>query len=358
MNHDTKGSASKRSKRTTRAVTTRWTTYLGLAVAVAAAGCGKSQAAEAPAKTDTSAAVEPMAKPLTIGVLIPGSKTDKGWMESGYDGVVKAEAQYGAKIKVESVENVKFADMEQALTMLAGKSDLVIGVGGQTEASVRKVAKNFPNVKFSVVGGNKGSQDANVAQYDVKQAEIAFVAGAAAAMLSKNHAVSYVGGLEIPAIVNAGKEFGNGARYIDPKIKYFESYTGDFDDVEKAKEATLAAIAQGADVHYHILNLGLRGMEQAAREKGTHIIGSYTDRCGSDPLYVAYSITGVGYQVEYAIDQLVAGTWKAEFKPFGLAMGPMASDMKVCGGLTAEQTAKLEQIKQDILSGKIKTLDS
>ena len=123
-------------------------------------------------------------------------------------------------------------------------------------------------------------------------------------MLSKTGGVSYVGGLEIPAIKNAGIEFGNGAKYINPNIKYFESYTGDFDDVAKAKEATLAAIAQGADIHYHILNLGLRGMEQAAREKGTHIIGSYTDRCGTDPLYVAYSITGVGFQVEYAMEQV------------------------------------------------------
>jgi basic membrane protein A len=194
--------------------------------------------------------------PLTVGVLIPGSKSDKGWMESGYDGLERSEAKHGAKVKVSFVENVKFADMEQALTMLATKNQLVIGVGGQTEASVRKVARRFPKVKFSVVGGNKGSQDKNVAQYDVRQAEIAFVAGAAAAMLSKNGAVSYVGGLEIPAIVNAGKEFGNGARYVDPKIKYFESYTGDFDDVAKSKEATLAAIAQGADVHYYILNLG------------------------------------------------------------------------------------------------------
>ena len=155
----------------------------------------------------------------------------------------------------------------------------------------------------------------------MKQAEIAFVAGAAAAMLSKNGAVSYVGGLEIPSIVNAGKEFGNGAKYINPNIKYFENYTGDFDDVAKSKEATLAAIAQGADVHYHILNLGLRGMEQAAKDKGTHIIGSYTDRCGTDPLYVAYSITGVGFQVEYAIDQAVAGTWKPGYKEFGLQDG-------------------------------------
>lgn len=299
-----------------------------------------------------------LAAPLMIGVLIPGSKSDKGWMESGYDGMRAAEKRHGDKIKVSFIENVKFADMEQALVALATKNALVIGVGGQTEASVRKVAKRFPKVKFSVVGGNRGTQDDNVSQYDVRQAEIAFVAGAAAAMLSKSGAISYVGGLEIPAIVNAGKEFGNGARSIKPDIKYNESYTGDFDDVAKSKEATLAAISQGADIHYHILNLGLRGMEQAAREKGTHIIGSYTDRCGTNPLYVAYTITGVGFQVEYAIDQVVAGTWHAEFKPFGLAMGPKASDIAICSGSTPEMLARLNEIKKGILAGTIKVLES
>jgi basic membrane protein A len=295
------------------------------------------------------------AGPLKVGILIPGSKSDKGWMESGYDGLVAAEKKYGDKIKVQMIENINYADMDQALTNLASANELVIGVGGQTQASVYKIAKRFPKVKFSIVGGNEGESLPNVAGYDVKQAEIAFAAGAAAAMLSKNGAVSYVGGLEIPSIVNAGKEFGNGAKYVNANIKYFENYTGDFDDVAKSKEATLAAIAQGADVHYHILNLGLRGMEQAAKDKGTHIIGSYTDRCGSDPLYVAYSITGVGFQVQYAIDQAVSGEWKPGYKEFGLKMGPQASDMVICGG-TPEQKAKLEEIKKDILSGKIKVL--
>ena len=296
------------------------------------------------------------ADPVKVGVLIPGSKSDKGWMESGYTGLAQSEKEFGSKIKVQMIENINYADMEQALTNLASKNDLVIGVGGQTQAAVLKVAKRFPKKKFSIVGGNQGESAPNVAGYDVKQAQIAYVAGAAAAMLSKNGAVSYVGGMEIPSIVNAGKEFGNGARAINPQIKYVENYTGDFDNVSKSKEATLAAIAQGADVHYHILNLGLRGMEQAAKEKGTHIIGSYTDRCGSDPLYVAYSITGVGYQVHYAISQAVSGEWKPGYKPFGLAMGADASDMKICGA-TPEQKARLEQIKKDITDGKIKVLE-
>jgi basic membrane protein A len=291
-----------------------------------------------------------------VGILIPGSKSDKGWMESGYDGLVAAQEKYGDRLEVQMIENINYADMEQAITQLAIGNELVIGVGGQTQAAIYKIAPRFPDTSFSIVGGNEGEAPANIASYDVKQAEIAFVAGAAAAMLSTNGAVSYVGGMEIPSIVNAGAEFGNGARYINPDIKYFENYTGDFDDVAKSKEATLAAIAQGADVHYHILNLGLRGMEQAAREKSTHIIGSYTDRCGSDPLYVAYSITGVGFQVRYAIDELMAGEWAPGYKPFGLAMGPEASDIAVCES-SAEMMEKLEQIKADIQAGRIKVLE-
>jgi basic membrane protein A len=296
------------------------------------------------------------ADPLKVGILIPGSKSDKGWMESSYDGLMAAEKKYGDKIQVQMIENINYADMDQALTNLASKNELVIGVGGQTQASVYKIAKRFAKVHFSIVGGNEGESAPNVAGYDVKQAEIAYVAGAAAAMLSKTGAISYVGGLEIPSIVNAGKEFGNGAKSINPNIKYTENYTGDFDDVAKAKEATLAAIAQGADIHYHILNLGLRGMEQAAKEKGTHIIGSYTDRCGTDPLYIGYSITGIGYMLQYAMDQALAGKWQPGYKAFGLAMGPQASGMVVCNA-SPEVQKKIKETEQAIREGKIKTLE-
>ena len=75
------------------------------------------------------------ADPIKVGILIPGSKSDKGWMESGYDGLMAAEKKYGDKIKVQMIENINYADMEQALTNLATKNELVIGVGGQTQAA-------------------------------------------------------------------------------------------------------------------------------------------------------------------------------------------------------------------------------
>ena len=128
------------------------------------------------------------AKPLRIGILIPGSRADHGWMESAYNGMKAAEQRYGSKVVITSIENVKFADMEQALVTLASKNDMVIGAAGQTQASVLKVAKRFPKVKFSIVGPT-GQPTDNVAQYDVLQAQIGFIAGAVAALMSKNGAV-------------------------------------------------------------------------------------------------------------------------------------------------------------------------
>ncbi|WP_028219920.1 BMP family protein [Paraburkholderia oxyphila] len=294
--------------------------------------------------------------PVRIGVLIPGSKDDHGWMESAYGGVKASQARYGDKAKITWIENVKFGDMEQALVELASKNDMVIGAAGQTQAAVLKVAKRFPGVRFTIVGPT-GQPTANVAQYDVLQAQIGYVAGAVAAMLSKHGAVSYVGGLEIPAVVNTGIEFAHGAKSVRPDIRCLTSYTGDFDDVAKAREATITAIAQGADVHYGILNLGVRGMEQAAHDAGTKLIGGYSNYCGDhNPLYVAYTVSGIGFMVEYAIDQMMAGTWKPEYKRFGLAMGPRSAGIDICGSATPEMQARIDSIEHDLVSDKIKIL--
>lgn len=294
-----------------------------------------------------------------IGVLIPGSINDKGFMESAYDGYKSFEAEHKGKVRTSLIENINYADMEQVFVTLASRNQFVAAVSGASQAAMLKTASRFPHVKFALVGGAKLAPSAppNVSQYDVRQAEIAFVAGAAAALLSKSGVVSYVGGAEIPGIVNAGKEFGNGAMHVNPKIKYIQTFTGNFDDVAKAKEAGLAAAAQGADIAYHILNRGLQGLEQAAREKSFKLIGGYTARCGADPLYVGYSVTGVGYMLGFALRQFVAGTWQPGSRPFGLAAGAQASDFVLCGDSTAEATARLAQIKKDIVAGKIKTLE-
>ena len=298
-----------------------------------------------------------VAQDVTVGILVPGSQTDKGFMQSAYMGAKKVEETYGAKGRVQIIENINYADMEQALTQLATSNKFVVAVSGASQAAMVKVSKRFPDVKFALVGGAKITEATNMSQYDIRQAEINYISGAVAAMSSKTGTISFIAGLEIPGVVNASKEFEKGAKYVRPDIKTIAVFTGSFDDVAKAKEATLATIAQGADVHVHVLNKGLPGLEQAAREKSTSIIGGPLPNCGADPLYIAYSRTGVGYLIQQAVKANNEGTWKPGSHGFGLKAGPDASDMVLCGTPKPDVAKKVEELKKAIISGQITTLD-
>ncbi len=301
-------------------------------------------------------ASEKSAEPLKVGVMMPGFPNDGGYMESAAKGIDKARADLGPKVKITLVDQVPFANWPQTIQSLMSQNDLVITVGADPGDAGKAAIKSFPSKKFAEVGGPPDAAE-NRAAYDPKQPEIAFVAGAVAALTSKTGKIQFIGGLEIPPIVNTAVEFANGAKYANPSITVLDPvYTGDFEDVSKAKEATLSGIARGADVHYQILNTGLKGLVQAAREKNTSVIGGpLPQQCGAEPNFIAYTKSDTGAAVRYAIDQVLAGTWKSENKPFGLASDTGASGFTLCTGDAAVQK-KVDEIIADIKFGKIQTI--
>ncbi|MER6235767.1 BMP family protein [Streptomyces clavifer] len=325
-------------------------------VAVAAAvaglllltGCGGSSAADGADGGDT----------LEVGVLFPGSLSDDGFMESAYLGYQRAAEKHAGAVRFSKVEQVATADYEKALVRFATTSDLVISLGGQTDADVRNVAARFPKVKFAEIGGPAdGKPGANLSVYDPQQAEAAFLSGAASALLSKTGTVGFIGGAELPAIVNAAKEYRKGAEAADPDVKVLTpQYVGDFNDVAKAKQSALAGFGAGADVLGQILNLGHKGVAQAAGQRDGALVGGPIAReCGSDPAFAAYVETDVGAEIEYAVDHLVAGDWKAEAVHFGLTFAEPHNDIVLCGDPGPAVGKKLDELKRKITAGEITT---
>jgi basic membrane protein A and related proteins len=325
------------------------------AVALVVAACGSSDSGSS-GGSSSQASGGGDGKQVKVGVLIPGFPKDGGFMESAAAGVNRAKSNLGSQVKIQSITQVSSADMQQALTQLATSSDLIVSIGGQTDEALRQVVKSFPDKKFVEVGGPPDPLN-NLAMYDPKQAEIAFVAGALAALSSKTGKVQFLAGVEIPPIVNTANEFAKGAKYAKPSVTVLPpGYTGDFEDVSKAKEAALAGIARGADVQYQILNTGLKGMLQAAHEKGTKVIGGpLTHQCGFDPAFLGYTKSDIGFAAEYAMKQVIAGTWKAQYVPFGLGSTTGASGLISCNEDAAVKS-KLDKIMADIKASKIKTV--
>ena len=289
---------------------------------------------------------------LKVGVFFPGSVSDTGFMQSGYLGYQRLEQAGGVELSY--VEQVEASDYEQALVRFASQNDLVVSLGGQTDADVRKVAPQFPEVKFVEIGGPADATPLpNLAYYDPQQAEAEFLSGAVSAMSSPNGTVGFVGGVELPVIVNAATAFGNGARFAKPDATVLPpQYVGDFNDPAKAKQAASATYGAGADVLGQIVNLGKQGMAQAAQEGGKSLVGGPIPGDCSDRRYVGYVHTDIGKEIEYAVSAVQRGTWAAEQVRFGLTSPNGGTDFVLC---TTDPTvaATLQRAEDQLAAGAV-----
>ncbi|MFC9894742.1 BMP family ABC transporter substrate-binding protein [Nocardia sp. NPDC127579] len=290
---------------------------------------------------------------LKVGVMFPGSLSDDGFMQSGYEGYQRLQQNLTGKAALTKVEQVPAADYQQVLTRLATGSDLVVSFGGQTDSVLRQVAPAFPKVKFVEIGGPADAAPlANLAYYDPVQADGGFLAGAYAALVTKTGKVAFVGGMELPAIVKTAKAFEQGARHVRPEVNVLApQYVGDFNDVAKAKQAAQAGVGAGAGAFGQQLNLGRQGLAQAAREGEAAVVGGpLVKPCETG--YAGYVKSDTGAELEYAVQAVLNNTFKAEQVRFGLASGTGATDIVLCAA-SPEAAAVMDKVKADIAAGAI-----
>ncbi|MGI9951480.1 BMP family protein [Moorellaceae bacterium AZ2] len=291
-------------------------------LAVLSAGCGSnsgsnsSTGSQAPSTGEASEEK----KQLKIALLLPGPINDMGWNASAYEGLKQAEEKYGASVAY--VENVAQSDMEENFRGFALQGyDLIIGHGFQFGDAAMKVASQFPNVKFVVTSSNI-SQAPNVASVNIDNEMQGFVMGAVAALLTKSGTVGAIGGEQIPPIVGSVEGFEKGAKYINPNIKVLTAYTGNFNDVNKAKETALAMIAQGADIIMANANQAGLGSIQACQEKKVLAIGSNMDQNPIAPDTVVVSvIKSVPVLISYVVDLIYNNEFEAKFYNLGVKEG-------------------------------------
>lgn len=292
---------------------------------------------------------------LKVGVMFPGSLSDDGFMQSGYEGYRRIEAEAAGKVSLTKVEQVAAADYQQVLTRLATGANLVVSFGGQTDSVLRQVAPAFPAVKFVEIGGPADAVPlANLAYYDPVQADGGFLSGAYAALVGKTGKVGFVGGMELPAIVKTAKAFEQGARHVRPDVTVLApQYVGDFNDVAKAKQAGQADIGAGAGAFGQQLNLGRQGLAQAAREGQALVVGGpLVKPCGTEAGFAGYVESDTGAELEHAVDAVLNNTFVAEQVRFGLASGTGATDLVLCE-TTPEIAAAMDKVKTDLASGAI-----
>lgn len=310
-------------------------------------------ASAAPSTGAASAAPSTTGSALRVAIILPGSIKDEGYNADGKRAADMMATQLGAQTAY--TENVQVANQTDVYRQYASQGyDLVIGWGGQFTDGAVTAAKEFPNVKFLVVNSN-AKNGTNLASIDTSIEDWEFLGGYVLAKLSKSGSVGWVGGLCFPATAANLHGAEQGAKYANPNIKFLSTFTGDFEDPTKAKQAAQAMIDQGADALTQNLNNGVFGLIEAAKANGNiPLVTEWVDNHDLAPEVVASSILKSQARFVTQIAKTVQdGTFKGEFTLFSLPAdwGPAVSQTPL---LPAGVYQAALDIQSKIAGGEIK----
>lgn len=214
-----------------------------------------------------------------VAVLFPGLVDDQSWNQAGYEGLQRLEAE-GAEIAY--TERVNQSQQVEVFRNYAQQGfDIIVGHGGEYMDAALQVASEYPDLEFVVTNGNKGAD--NVTSFSLSYRDMGVLAGALAGLMTESNKVAVVAGQEIPVALGAVEGFREGVARVNPEAEVNVTYTGSWEDVDKAREAALALIADGADVLWHVLDAADAGVLSAAEDEGRMAIGLYGDQSALAP---------------------------------------------------------------------------
>ncbi|MGH1441138.1 MAG: BMP family protein [Cellvibrionaceae bacterium] len=209
-----------------------------------------------------------------VAIVAPGSITDNGWTQAAYEGLQLAQQELG--IEFAYSEKIKQPDQLEALSDYARRGyDLVIGHGGEFQDAVERVAKRHPKTMFMVNNGL--NTRTNVANADFYFSQLGYLMGYTAGKMSKTGKVGIIAAQKFKFTTDTVESFEFGAKAARPDAKVFVTWTGDWEDVAKGKEAALIQLDQGADVVWPTMDAATVGSLQAVKERGAYSIGIYYD---------------------------------------------------------------------------------
>ena len=276
---------------------------------------------------------------LTIAIVLPGIITDKAWNQSGYEGVKLTEEKLGAEIAY--VEQVSQADQAETLADFARRGyNLVYAHGGQFDAAIQQVADQFPDPFF--IGVNGAVSGKNIASLRIDHLQGSYLCGILGALMTKSNQMAYITAQSFQATDEELRGFELGAKSINPDITITPSYTGDWNDAAKAKEATLALIAAGSDVIYQWLDNASPAVLQTAEEKGIYAFGNTVDQLNIAPKAV---LTTPVKRLDLAINYLAELSNKKELK------GQIYREFNEV--ISDDMISKINTITEEIVSKKI-----
>jgi basic membrane lipoprotein Med (substrate-binding protein (PBP1-ABC) superfamily) len=290
-----------------------------------------------------------------VGLLTPGSINDGGWNNIAWQGLQRIKKDLGAQVSNQEVKSpAEIADGFRSY----GKNgyDLAFGHGFEFQDAAMAAGKQFPKTVFITTSGSSVAPNVSPMVFELEQAT--YLLGIIAARESKTGKAGLVGGIKLPSIDSTFLAFKAGAKSVNPQFEVKEIYTGNFDDLGAAKQATLTLIDAGCDFVFHQANEAGRGVFQACQERHVRCFGSNKNQNDMAPdVIVASAVLDVPSAFVYMAKLVHDHQFKPHIYWLGMNEGIVSlvwNDRLVgAHGVRPETVAEIRKIEQQIRSGKL-----
>ncbi len=308
------------------------------------------------ALTAVAAVSQAQIKPSVIYDM--GGKFDRSFNQASYNGAEEFRKETG--IKYTDFEITNEGQREQVMLRFAQRGFSPIVVAGFQQAPiVEKVAKQFPKTHFVMIDSVVDLP--NVRSVIFKEQEGSFLVGALAAMKTKNDAVGFIGGMDIPLIKKFACGYEQGAKYVSKDINVLQNMTGTtpsaWNDPTKGGELARAQFDKGVDIIYAAAGGTGIGVYQAAVDADKLAIGVDSNQNYLHPGKMLTSmVKRVDVAVKTAFEDEMNGKFTSGLQVVGLKENGVdwALDEYNRPLLSDEDIQKVKEIRAKIVAGEIK----
>jgi basic membrane lipoprotein len=289
-----------------------------------------------------------------------GGINDKSFNQSTYEGLQRADKD--GKATFDYIESHKEDDYVPNLeSALDSESDVVLTVGYALFPATDEAADDNPEQNYVIIDNKNLNDRDNLLGVTFADHENSFLAGYIAGMTSNSNKVGFVGGQKSEVIDRFEYGYRAGvaqaAKDKDEDIDVIVQYANSYSDQAAGKNIANKMYQDGADVVFHAAGGVGIGVIEAAKENDKWVIGVDRDQSDEAPDNMLVStVKGVDEAVNNVIDEYAKGNFKAGNEEFTLADGdavtiayPKTNDL-----VSKETKDKVEEIRKDIVDGKIK----
>lgn len=322
-----------------------------------------AKAAETDKTTEAAADVKDNGEPVKVGLVVESAFGTQSFNDVVLSGCERAVEDFNIElIKVENVEPAQCIDTFRSLIQ-QGIEFFVVATAQFADA-IEQISAEYPDVKFVSVDYEMVSRD-NVESFAYREQEAAFLTGAFCQLMSKNGKCGLLTGTEGGTMIRFEAGFRSGAKYVNPDGDVAVAVVG-FNDINKAKETATLLYKQGYDWVACCAAASNAGGFQASKELGgdNYVCGAADGQFHMMPDRIIVSqvklIDNVAYDSikEFMEGNFQGGTTRVMgLKENGVDMVYNPDD-SVTAFIPQEVRDKIEELRADIISGKIVVPDT